>query len=197
MIENGFRAITYFVIHLWSWDFIHLLPIGQEYAYLFWDQKVKGQGHGALMTDSVIHLRSINFIYLLPMSQGCALLISVSKGQGHGALVIENGFRTISDSVIHLRSLNFMHLLPMSQGCAVLILGSKGKGHGALVIENGPISLSIKGQVQLWPNVCESVWTWYKPVFSHFRIGCILRRFVDFVFFFYHGKKVCPFVQFV
>ena len=42
------------------------------------------------------------------------------KGQGHGALLFENGFRTITDSVINLWSWNFIHLLPMN------LLGSVG-----------------------------------------------------------------------
>ena len=58
------------------------------------------------------------------------------KGQGHGALMIENGFQTITDPVIHLWSWHFMLLLLMSQECVLLISGLKGQGHGALMIEN-------------------------------------------------------------
>ena len=85
--ENGFRTITDSVIHLWSWNFIHLLPMSQGCALLILGSK--GQGHGAWLfengfrtiTDSVINLWSWNFIHLLTMSQGCALLILRSKGQ--------------------------------------------------------------------------------------------------------------------
>ena len=102
MIKIGFPTITDPVIHLWSWNFMHLLLMSQGCDLLIRGQKVKGQGSGALMiknsfwtiTDPVIHLWSWNFMHLLPMSQGCALLISGSKGQGHGALKIENGFWT-------------------------------------------------------------------------------------------------------
>ena len=44
MNENGFWAISDFVIHLWAWNFIHLLPMGQRYALLI--LRSKGQGHG-------------------------------------------------------------------------------------------------------------------------------------------------------
>ena len=80
MIENGFRSITDFVIHL---NFvIHLKtsytcsPWVKNVPYWFWGQKVKVMGHWWLImilrviTDSVIHLSSWNFIHLLPMSQG-------------------------------------------------------------------------------------------------------------------------------
>ena len=51
------------------------------------------------------------------------------NGQGNGALVIENGFWTMTDFVMHLHvwSWNHIHLLPMHQGCTLLILGSKGQ----------------------------------------------------------------------
>ena len=96
MFENGFRTITDYVIHLWSWNFIHLLPMSQGCALLILGSKVKGQGHGLSMfengfrtiTDYVIHLWSWNFIHLLPMSQGCALLILGSKGQRSRSWII-------------------------------------------------------------------------------------------------------------
>ena len=130
-LENGFQTITDSVIHLWSWNFIHLLPMSPACALLILGSK--GQGHGAFViengfwniADSVIDLWSWNFIHLLPMSQGCAILILGSKGQGHRALVIENGFRTITDFVIHLWSWNFTYLLIMIQVSALFILGSK------------------------------------------------------------------------
>ena len=89
MIENSFWTITNPVIHLWSWNFMHLLPWVKDVPYWFRGQKVKGQGHMAVMiengfrtiTDPVIHLGSWNFMHLLLMSQGSALLISGSKGQ--------------------------------------------------------------------------------------------------------------------
>ena len=88
-------------------------------------------------------------MYLLTLSQGYALLISGSKGQGHGALVIDNGFRTITDSAIHLWSWNFIHLLPLSRGCALLISGPKGQGHGLIVIENGVRTIT-DSVIRLW-----------------------------------------------
>ena len=39
MFENGFRTITDYVIHLWSWNFIHLLPMSQGYALLILGSK--------------------------------------------------------------------------------------------------------------------------------------------------------------
>ena len=33
VIENSFRTITDYVIHLWSWNFIHLLLMSQGCAY--------------------------------------------------------------------------------------------------------------------------------------------------------------------
>ena len=75
LFVNGFRTITDSVINLWSWNFIHLLPMSQGCALLI--LRSKGQGHGAWLfvncfrtiTDSVINLWSWNFIHLLPMSQ--------------------------------------------------------------------------------------------------------------------------------
>ena len=103
-----FRTIPDPVIHLRSWNYLHMLPMSQCALLLILGSK--GQSHGELMmengfrtiTDPVIHLWSWNFMHLLLISQGCALLISGSKGQDHRAAVIENGFRTITDSVIHL-----------------------------------------------------------------------------------------------
>ena len=85
--HTSFRTITDSVIHLWSWNFIHLHPMSQGCALLILGSK--GQGHGAWLfengfrtiTDSVINQWSWNFIHLLTMSQGCALLILRSKGQ--------------------------------------------------------------------------------------------------------------------
>ena len=37
--ENGFRTITDSVIHLWSWNFIHLLPMSQGCALLILGSK--------------------------------------------------------------------------------------------------------------------------------------------------------------
>ena len=39
MFENGFRTITDYVIHLWSWNFIHLLPMSQGCALLILGSK--------------------------------------------------------------------------------------------------------------------------------------------------------------
>ena len=91
----------------------------------------------------------MKLIHLLPMSQGCALLISGSKGQVHGALIIENGFRTITDSVMDLWSCNFIHLLLMSQRCALLIMRRKGQGHGAFLIESG-FQMITDSVIHLW-----------------------------------------------
>ena len=93
--HTSFRTITDYVIHLWSWNFIHLLPMSQGCALLILGSK--GQGHGLSMfengfrtiTDYVIHLWSWNFIHLLPMSQGCALLILGSKGQRSRSWIID------------------------------------------------------------------------------------------------------------
>ena len=41
MFENGFRTITDYVIHLWSWNFIHLLTMSQGCALLI--LRSKGQ----------------------------------------------------------------------------------------------------------------------------------------------------------
>ena len=128
-IEIGSQTITDFVIHLLSWNFIHLLLVNQGYALLI--LTAKGLGYRALMiknsywtiTDYVIHLW--NFIHLLPMRHGYALLIWGQKVtvQGHVVLVIENGFLTINDYVINLWSWNIIHLLPMCPGCNLLIFG--------------------------------------------------------------------------
>ena len=85
LFVNGFRTIVKSVINLWSWNFLHLLPMNQGWALLIlWS---KGQGHGTWLivngfqtiTDSVINLWSWNFIHMLPMSQGCAHFILRSK----------------------------------------------------------------------------------------------------------------------
>ena len=39
LFENGFRTITDSVIHLWSWNFIHLLPMSQGCALLILGSK--------------------------------------------------------------------------------------------------------------------------------------------------------------
>ena len=89
-LKMGFRTITDYVIHLWSWNFIHLLPMSQGCALLIlgskgqrsrsWRMVIFENGFRTI-TDSVINQWSWNFIHLLPMSQGCALLILGSKGQ--------------------------------------------------------------------------------------------------------------------
>ena len=60
LIVNGFRTITDSVINLWSWNFIHLLPMSQGCTPLI--LRSEGQGHGAWLivngfrtiTESVI-----------------------------------------------------------------------------------------------------------------------------------------------
>ena len=55
----------------------------------FWGQKVRGEGHNALISENGLccmiaipfHLSSWNFTHRLPMSWGCVLLILGSKGQ--------------------------------------------------------------------------------------------------------------------
>ena len=44
MIENGFRAITDTVIHLWSWNFIRLLPWVKDVPYWFRGQRSRSWG---------------------------------------------------------------------------------------------------------------------------------------------------------
>ena len=114
MIENDFQTITDPVIHLWSWKFIHLLPMSQECAPF--DFRAKGQGHGALViengyqtiTDSVIHLWPWNFIHLLLMSQGCALLILGSKVLSYLGLKLVKDVPCSFNGFLHL---SFLHLL--------------------------------------------------------------------------------------
>ena len=145
MFENGFRTITDYVIHLWSWNFIHLLPMSQGCALLILGSK--GQRSRSWIIDVWKWFPDHNWLCNPPMimklhtlapheSRMCPIDFGV-KGQGHGLSMFENGFRTITDYVIHLWSWNFIHLLPMSQGCALLILGSKGQGHGLSMFENG------------------------------------------------------------
>ena len=135
MIENVFGTITDSVIHLWSWNVIHLLPMSQGCALLI--SGTKGQRSRSLGTGDWKWFPDYNWLWnpymimklhtlTLPMGQGCALLILGSKGQGHRALVIENGFRTITDYVIHLLSWNFIHLLPRSQGMSWLLMIENG-----------------------------------------------------------------------
>ena len=80
--------------------------------YLFWGQKVKGQGHNAFILGNglcriisfTLHISSCNFTHRLPMSRGCALFIVGSKGQGHNALIIGNGLCRIMSFPLHLSS---------------------------------------------------------------------------------------------
>ena len=65
------------------------LPWGKDVPYWFQGQRVKGQGHSALLSGNgflcitafPLHPWSQNFTGTLLLSQGCALLISGSKGQ--------------------------------------------------------------------------------------------------------------------
>ena len=140
VIENGFQTITDSVIHLWSWNFTHLLPMSKKCALSICGSK--GQGHGMLLIKYcfrtinyyVIHLWSWNFIHLLLRIQECALLNfwSMVKFTGY-----YNDWKLFMNSklyIIHLWSWNFIHLLLMSQGCVLLILGSKFMGYWGLKI---------------------------------------------------------------
>ena len=144
--HTSFRTITDYVIHLLSWNFIHLLPMSQGCALLILGSK--GQRSRSWIIDVWKWFPDHNWLCNPPMimklhtlapheSRMCPIDFGVKKvkGQGHGLSMFENGFRTITDYVIHLWSWNFIHLLPMSQGCALLILGSKGQRSRSWIID--------------------------------------------------------------
>ena len=124
-----------YVIHLWSWNFIHLLPMSQGCALLILGSK--GQRSRSWIINVWKWFPDHNWLCNPPMimklhtlapheSRMCPIDFEV-KGQGHVAWLFVNGFRTITDSVINQWLWNFIHLLTMSQGCALLILRSKGQ----------------------------------------------------------------------
>ena len=138
LIVNGFLTITDSVINLWSWNFIHMLPMSQGCTLLI--LRSKGQrsrswglvnckwfpDYNWLCKSTYVHETSYTYS---PWVKDTPYWIwgQKVKGQGHGAWLIVNGFLTITDSVINLWSWNFIHMLPMSQGCTLLILRSKGQ----------------------------------------------------------------------
>ena len=112
LIANGFRTITDSVIILWSWNFIHLLPMSQGCILLILSSK--GQGHGAWLivngfrtiTDSVIILTLYETSYTYsPWVKDAPFWFwgQKVKGQGNGAWLIIKGYWTITDSVINLQ----------------------------------------------------------------------------------------------
>ena len=139
-----FQRITALSLQLLSWNFTLRLPLSQEYAlYIFWRQKVKDQGHNALITknslwctiDIPIHLSSWNCIHRLPMTWTCALFILGSKGQGQNALITKNGNSRIIAFPLHLSSWIFIQRLPMRWGDALFIFGSKGQRSSSQCID--------------------------------------------------------------
>ena len=118
--------------------------------YLFWSQKVKGQGHNALIIGNglsriisfPLHLSSWNFTHRLPMSRGYALLILGSKGQRSRSQCIDYRkqfmshnfflFKTYHHETSHTDS-------PWVEDVPYLFWGQKvkGQGHNALIIGNG------------------------------------------------------------
>ena len=159
LIVIGFRTITESVINLWSWNFIHLLPMSQGCTLLILNSK--SQRSRSWRVINCEWFMDYNWLCNQPMimklhthapheSRMCSLDFEI-KGQGHGAMMIENGFRTITDLAIHLWSWHFIHLLPMSQECALLVWGQKVKcqGHGALVIRNDSRTIT-DSVIHLW-----------------------------------------------
>ena len=103
LIDNWKCRIIAFPLHPSTWNFIQRLPMSDrvEYvlvSYLIRGQKVKRQGHNALITENSLyriiafplHLSPWNFIQRLPNSRVCFLLISGSKGQRSTAQCIDN-----------------------------------------------------------------------------------------------------------
>ena len=116
-------------------NFVHLLQMNQGCALLI--LMSKGQRSRSWRIINCKWFLDYNWFCYQPMitklhthapheSRMCSFDFEV-KCQGHGAMMIENGFQTITDPVIHLWSWNFIHLLPMCQECDLLILGQKLK----------------------------------------------------------------------
>ena len=86
-MEIGAYLLSLYAYHHETWYADS--PLGEDVAYWFWSQKVKGQGHNALITENgnlriiafPLHLSSWNFLHRLPMRWRCTLLILGSKGQ--------------------------------------------------------------------------------------------------------------------
>ena len=116
----------------------------------FGGQKVKGQGHNALIIGNglcriisfPLHLSSWNFTHRLPMSRGCALFILGSKGQRSRSQCIDCRKRFMSHNFflftpiimkLHTQTPHESRMLPY------LFWGQKvkGQGHNALIIGNG------------------------------------------------------------
>ena len=107
MFENGFRTITDYVIHLWSWNFIHLLPMSQGCALLI--LRSKGQRSRSWRMVIWKWFPDDNWLCNQPM---------IMK------------LHTLTHNESRMRPIDFevnQHLLPMSQGCALLILRSKSQ----------------------------------------------------------------------
>ena len=110
MFHNCFRF--YFYHHETSYN---KSPWAEDVSCWFWGQKVKDQGHNALITENglcriihfPLHLSSRNLIQRLPISRGCALLSFGSKGQrGHNSLITENSVCSIVAFPLHISSWN-------------------------------------------------------------------------------------------
>ena len=113
LFVNGFWTITESVINLWSWNFIHLLPMSQGCTVLIlWSRSRSWRMvncnwfldyNWACNQPMIMKLHTVT-----PHESRCTLLKLRSKGQGHGAWLIVIGFRTITEPVINLWSWNFI-----------------------------------------------------------------------------------------
>ena len=115
--------------------------------YLFWGQKVKGQGHNTLIIENglcriisfSLHLSSWNFTHRLPMSRGCALFILGSKGQRSRSQCIDyrkwfmlHNFFPFTPIIMKLHTQT-----PHESRMCPIYFGVKGQGHNAFIIGNG------------------------------------------------------------
>ena len=110
VIENGFRMITDSVIHLWSWNFIHMLPMSQGCTLLILRSRSCGIDDWKLFPEHN-WLRNPPMIMKLHTPAPNALRMYLIRGPNVKiiwAWLIVNGSQTITDSVIHLWSWNFM-----------------------------------------------------------------------------------------
>ena len=106
----------------------------EDVPYIFGGQKVKGQGHNALITENglcfiiafLVHLSSWNFIQRLLISRKCALWISGSKGQRSRSKCINNWkwfmsrnsfpFTPIIIMKLHIKTPHVSRMCPMDMG---------------------------------------------------------------------------------
>ena len=115
MLENGSRTITDYVIHLWSWNFIHLLPMSQGCALLILGSK--GQRSRSWIIDVWKWFPDHNWLCNPPMimklhtlapheSRMCPIDFGVKRSKvkvmDYRCLKMVSG--TITDYVIHLCS---------------------------------------------------------------------------------------------